>query len=93
MILNEHQWRLVNNMVESIRSFREGQLQFYNLIGNLEGALDAGDFSDSEMIKEWYELWTPLEILRAQKGNNVTVEDVDRYLSDMIIFLDVLKTR
>jgi hypothetical protein len=77
-------------MIESIRTFRKGQLQFYNLVDNLEGALDAADFSNNEIVKEWYELWTPLEILRAQKGNNVTIEEADRCLSDMVIFLDVV---
>ena len=87
MLFNEHQSRLWDDMLKSIESFLEGQLQYYDLVGKLEGALDAGEFQNKELIQQWYDFWTPLEILRAQKGNSVTIEEVKKYLSDMTAFL------
>jgi hypothetical protein len=53
----------------------------------LEGALDAGEFQNKDLVEQWYDLWTPLEILGALKGNSVSVEDADEYLSAMESFL------
>lgn len=74
-------------MLESIRAFRQGKLQYYNFVGALEGALDASEFRDKNLVERWYDHWTPLESVRAQKGNDVTVEEVDDYLRDMETFL------
>ncbi len=87
MPFNEYQSRLWSGMLKSIERFRKGELQYYDFVGELEGSLDAGDFQDSELVKQWYDLWTPLEILRAQKGNNVTIEDANKYLSDIESFI------
>jgi hypothetical protein len=87
MILNEHQLRLWNKMLKSIESFRKGKLQYFDLVGELEGALYAGEFKDEELIKKWYDSWGPLEILNATKGNNITIEEADKYLSAMETFL------
>ena len=70
-------------MLESIRDFRQGKLQHYNFVSALEGALDASEFLDKNLVERWYDHWTPLESVRAQKGNDVTVEEVDDYLRDM----------
>lgn len=87
MLFNEHQLRLWSGMLKSIERFRKGELQYYDFVGELEGSLDAGEFQNKGLIKEWYDFWTPLEILRAQKGNSVTSEDVNDYLSAMEAFL------
>ncbi len=87
MLFNEHQLRLWDSMLRSIADFREGKIQYYDFVGALEGALDAGEFQNKHIIEQWYRYWTPLEILRAQKENSVTVEDANIYISDMESFL------
>ena len=87
MLFNEHQLRLWLNMLKSIENFRKKELQYYDLVGELEGTLDAGEFQNEELINQWYDYWTPLEILRVHKGNDVTLEDVNKYLFTMETFL------
>jgi hypothetical protein len=87
MLFNEHQATLWKHMLQSIEDFKDGKLQYYNFVSELEGALDAGDFNSKELVLQWYDLWTPLEIFRAQKGNNVTLEDVSKYLAEFESFL------
>ena len=87
MLFNEHQSRLWSRMLKSIEDFRTGKLQYFDLVGELEGALYAGEFKDEELIKKWYDFWGPLEIVNATKGNSVTIEDANKYLSDMEAFL------
>lgn len=87
MQFNEHQSRLWHSMIQSIEDFRKGKSQYYDFVGELEGALDAGDFQDKDLIEQWYDFWIPLESLRAQKGNNITIEEANKYLSDMETFL------
>jgi hypothetical protein len=87
MLFNEHQLRLWNSMIKSIESFRKGELPYHNFVDELEGALDAGEFQNKELIRKWYDFWTPLEILRAQKGNSVAIEEANKYLTDMEVFL------
>ena len=87
MIMNEHQLSLWGNMLKSIEDFRKGKIQYYDFVGTLEGSLQAGDFDNKLLIEQWYDHWTPLEILRAQKGNDVSVEEASKYISDMELFL------
>jgi hypothetical protein len=87
MVFNEHQLRLWRGMLKSIESFRKDELLYRKLVYGLEGALDAGEFKDQNLIKQWYDFWTPLEILYATKGNSVTIEDTCKYLFDMESFL------
>ncbi|HEX6982573.1 MAG TPA: hypothetical protein VF181_07410 [Balneolaceae bacterium] len=87
MLFNEHQSRLWRRMLKLIEDFRKGKLQYYDFVGELEGTLDAGEFQDKKLVEQWYDFWTPLESLRAQKGNNVTIEEVNKYLFDMEAFL------
>lgn len=74
-------------MIQSIDDFRQGKLQYYNFVGELEGALDAGEFKNKNLVEQWYNFWTPLESLRAQKENSVTIEEVNKYLLEMDAFL------
>jgi hypothetical protein len=87
MLFNEHQSRLWNSMLKSIADFREEKVKYYDFVGALEGALDAGEFQNKDLIQKWYDYWTPLEILRAQKGHNVTIKEAEKYISDMESFL------
>jgi len=87
MQFTEHQSRLWGGMIEFIENFRKGQSCYSDLIYGLEGALDSGDYQNKELIKRWYEYWTPLEILYATKGDSVTIEDAMNYLYDMESFL------
>ncbi len=86
-MFNEHQSRLWRRMLKFIEDFREGKMQYFNLVYELEGALDAGEFKDKELIEKWYDFWMPFEILYATKGNSVTLEDVRQDLLDMESFL------
>ncbi|WP_199142019.1 hypothetical protein [Pedobacter sp. ASV12] len=87
MRFSEHQLRLWKTMLKSIEDFRKGNLQYLDLVDRLEGALYAGEFKDEELVKRWYDYWTPLEILNATKGNCTTIEDASGYLLDMEVFL------
>ena len=87
MLFNKYQLDLWCSMIKSIERYRKGELSYYDFVGELEGAIDAGEFQYKELIEQWYDLWTPLEILRAQNGNDVSLKDSDRYLSEMETFL------
>ncbi|MGJ1421053.1 hypothetical protein ACR79T_15640 [Sphingobacterium spiritivorum] len=88
MQFSKHQSRLWRKMIGSIADFRSGKITFFDLVSELEGALYAGEFKDEDLIKKWYDFWTPLEILNATKGNSVTLEDADKYLLQMELFLE-----
>lgn len=75
-------------MLKLFQQFHQGKLQYYDLIGALEGALDAGEFRDKDFVEKWYDFWTPLETARAQQGNGVRAEDVEGYISDMTAYLE-----
>lgn len=81
--LNELQMRLWRKMLDLICEFRQGKLGYYEFVGALEGALDAGEFRDASIVRRWYDAWTPLETVRAQKGSGVSSEEVDPFVSRM----------
>lgn len=85
--MNEHQHRLWLRMLEMIESYREGAISFSDLVGELEGALDAGEFKNGELIDRFYDFWGPLEITSAVKGQNATHEEVARDVEAMQNFL------
>ncbi len=85
--MNEHQKRLWKQMINLIDQYRKGQVKYSNFVGELEGALDAGEFKDNEMINKWYDLWTSLEIMNALKGNEVRLEEVSNDIDEMESFL------
>ena len=87
MKFNALQKRLWIDMLKSIESYRKGELCYSDFIYGLEGSLDAGEYQDKEIIEQWYNFWTPLEILSATKGDSTTTEDADKYLSEMEMFL------
>jgi hypothetical protein len=85
--MNEFQNRLWEGMLESIVDFRNGRLTYSDLVGKLEGALDASDIKNDTIIKEWYNCWTPLEIERATKGNNIEKAVVENYIRHLEEFI------
>ena len=91
MKLNDHQKRLLRNMIDMISKYLEhSSSDFYSLVGNLEGALDASELKDPELINKWYGYWLPLETRRAgkvYKGENVAYDEVKEELSLMLEFL------
>jgi hypothetical protein len=87
MKFNELQTRFWVDMFQSIESYRKGELCYSDLIYGLEGSLDTGEYQDKELIGQWYDYWTPLEILYSTKGDSVTFEEANNYLSDMELFL------
>lgn len=93
MQFNEHQLRLFDNMLKSIADFRKGDIPFYDFVGGLEGALHADEFHNEDLTEQWYVYWTPLEILRAQKGNEVTLNEANKYITDIELFLRSILSR
>jgi hypothetical protein len=87
MLLNQLQLKLLNSMISTIEDFRKERIQYSTLVCGLEGALDAGDFKNETFVRQWYDYWTPLEILNARKGDSTTIEDIGEYLLAMEIFL------
>lgn len=86
--MTDHQQRLWQNMIDSIQSYLDGKTKdFYNLVGKLEGALDASDIKDDVLINKWYDFWTPLEIRRTIEGNNINKQKAIEELIRMKEFL------
>jgi L-rhamnose mutarotase len=91
MEMTNHQKRLWQNMIDMIQHYlNEETNDFYDLVGKLEGALDAADIKDKELVSKWYDFWTPLETRRAVQGNNIDKEKAIKELNMMKDFL--LKT-
>jgi hypothetical protein len=85
--LNDHQSRLWGDMLKSISCFRTGQLSYNNLVGNLEGGLDASELKDQRIIEQWYNHWIPLEIERATHGDSVKVSTIESHLKSFEEFI------
>lgn len=87
MQFNEYQSRVWQSMINAIEDFRKGKILYTSLVNGLEGSLDAGEFKCQLLTGEWYDYWTPLEILSATKGDSTTIENADKYLIEMEAFL------
>jgi len=88
MEMRGHQKRLWQSMIDLIQRYlNEETDDFYDLVGKLEGALDAADIKDKEIVSKWYDFWTPLEIRRAAQGNNIDKEKAIKELNMMKGFL------
>ena len=78
----------MQRMIDLISSYLNGNtVNFFNLVGSLESALDASEISDERLVKQWYDFWTPLEIRRAVEGNKVNQEKAIKELKAMKEFL------
>ncbi len=75
-------------MIDLIQQYIYGDTKdFFKLVGQLEGALDASEIKDQELIENWYDFWTPLEIRRAVEGNEINQEKAIKELKKMRDFL------
>lgn len=84
---NDHQLRLWNRMIYAIEDYKNNAISFSKLVSELHGALQASEFKDEQLIKEWYNLWGSLEIHNAVKGDTINKEKVIKDLEDMRNFL------
>ncbi len=88
MNMNQHQNALWQKMIDLIQSYMDGKSNdFFSLVGQLEGALDASELNDQNLVEQWYNYWTPLETRRAIQGNNVDRQKVFEELKEMKEFL------
>lgn len=88
--MTAHQMRLWGRMHQHIDQYRNGKISFGELVLNLERTLDACEFKNQDLVKEWYEFWGPLEIRAALYGSFVKQKDVadeldafERFLSSV----------
>ena len=88
MKMNEHQNRLWKSMIDLIESYLNNETQdFYGIVGKLEGALDASEIHNKDLINQWYDFWTPLETRRAVEGKEVNRDKAIQELTAMKSFL------
>ena len=86
--MTDHQKRLWESMIDLIQHYLNGETNdFYSLVGELEGALDAADIKDEKLIREWYDFWTHLETRRAVEGSDVDRPKAIEELKKMKEFL------
>jgi hypothetical protein len=86
--MNDHQIRLWQNMIDLIESYLNNETQdFYVIVGKLEGALDASEIKDDNLINQWYDFWTPLETRRAVEGKQPNRDKAIEELKAMKSFL------
>ena len=83
-----------------IESYRNGAVSFPQLVGELQGELDAGEFQDTGLIEQFYDLWQPLEITNAVRGDAVTygevaenVETLQRFLLEHLLTEQLEKSK
>lgn len=54
--MTNHQKQLWQNMIDLIENYINGtNNDFCDLVGRLEGALDASDIKNNELINRWYD--------------------------------------
>ena len=85
--MDEHQHRLWLRMLKTIERYRGGTISLSQLVGGLEAAFDAGEFRNLALAERFYDLWQPLEITNAVKGNTVTYQEI---VSDVEAMRDFL---
>lgn len=83
LVPNEQQSRELQRMLAAMERFRRGEEHYFHFVSMLEGALDNGEFRDKGFVEAWYDLWSPLEELRALHGNDVRIDEVDGFISDL----------
>lgn len=85
--MTDRQKRVWKRMISSIDAYTSTRTGFYKMVGDLEGGLDAGEFHDQTLVREFYDVWGDLEIARAIDGDNVRYAEVDDPLDAMERFL------
>ncbi len=61
--------------------------EFYEIVGELEGMLDASEIKGDNLINQWYDFWTPLETRRAVEGKHPNKDKAIEELKAMRSFL------
>src|SRR5437879_1340282 len=87
MSFNDHQTRLWGRMIKAASGYLEGEIDFAQLVGELEGGIDAGEFKDNALIQEFYDHWGPLEEFAAVYGRYPGQSLVSAYVKEMRDFL------
>jgi hypothetical protein len=88
MQLNEQQLSIWKKMVDKVDRCLGGEgKDFYRIVGELEGLMDAAELKDSELVNTWRGLWIPLEMRRAIEGNNPSREGALKEMNAMKAFL------
>jgi bisphosphoglycerate-independent phosphoglycerate mutase (AlkP superfamily) len=83
--MNEHQRRLWQEMICLIDSYLNHENpDFYGIVGKLEGALDAAEITDEELVEQWYDFWTPLEIRRAVEAEEGITHSRSHAMSELL---------
>jgi hypothetical protein len=82
-----HQQRILRKMLELIASYEQSGIILSQLVDELEAAVNAGEFREQDFVRQWYELWAPLEITRAVKHSDATEMDVKNDLKVLRAFL------
>ncbi len=92
--MTEHQKRLWQSMIDQIQQYLDGKTEdFFRVVGSLQGALDASEIKDQELISCWYDFWGPLEIRSAVEGTHVDKQKAASELTEMKTFLEMIKAR
>lgn len=74
-------------MLRTVENYKSGNISFPKLVGALEEAFEAGEFRDGSLVKQFYDLWQPLEITNAVKGIHAASDEVSRDIKAMEDFL------
>ena len=74
-------------MMTAIETYQAGTLGFDELVGELHGAIEAGDFRDADLVHDLYERWGPLEEWRATPEERRVAERIDSHVKAMQAFL------
>jgi hypothetical protein len=76
MKLTDQQITHLKSMRNLLDEYLNDKINFSYLVNSLEGILDVADISDKNLINNWYEHWTPLEIINAE--TEFVVEDKEK---------------
>lgn len=74
-------------MIKLIDEYFENKVTFSYLVPSLEGLLDSSEIKDKEVVKEWYDFWTPLEIINAETEISVSKEEKEKTAQEMKKYL------
>lgn len=78
--------RILRDMLRIIDEFSHGNRSFSSMVLNLEAAFAAADIGDEALRQQWFDLWTPLETLRAA-GQSPSAKAVHDDLEQVRSFL------
>ena len=87
MKFNEHQLSLWKSMIKLIDEYSENKVTFNYLVPSLEGLLDNSEIKDKDIINEWYDFWTPLEMINAETEMSVSDKEKEKATREMKKFL------